>query len=225
MKPMASEYGKSAMRSLVFTGLLLVGALAGCATPPSTDAMNSGQAAYERGDYVSAMKNLSVAADQGHAAAYTLMGHLYRDGLGVAQDVGEAARHYTRGAELGYCAAQLSLARMYHIGGNLRRNEALAERWYREAAMRGYPWAQFALASFYEKGVLVQEDDVQAYFWFSILAANPQKLGNSVGWAMQEVAIISLAAIRDRMTANQFLEARDLLDERGIGPKRCADSA
>ncbi len=91
--------------------------------------------------------------------------------------------------------------------------------------MRGYPWAQFALASFYEKGVLVQKDDVRAYFWFRILAANPQKLGNSVGWATQEVAISSLAAIRDRMTANQFVEARDLLDERGTGPKRCADSA
>jgi hypothetical protein len=114
---------------------------------------------------------------------------------------------------------------MYHIGSSIVRDEALAEHWYREAARRGYPWAQFALASFYMNGVLVQKDDVQAYFWFSILAANPQKLGNSVGWAMQEVAISSLAAIRDRMTANQFVEARDLLDDRGIGPKRCADSA
>ncbi len=222
---MASEYGKSAMRPLVFTGLLLVGALAGCATAPSLDPLSAGERAYQRGDYVSAVKNLSVAADQGHAAAYTLMGHLYRDGLGVAEDGGEAAWPYTRGAELGHCAAQRSLARMYHIGSRLGRNEALAERWYREAATRGYPWAQFALASFYEKGVLVQKDDVRAYFWFRILAANPQKLGNSVGWAMQEVAISSLAAIRDRMTANQFMEARDLLDERGIGPKRCADSA
>ena len=222
---MASEYSKSAMRPLVFTGLLLVGALAGCTTGPSTDAMNSGQAAYERGDYVIAVKNLRMAADEGYPAAYTLMGHLYRDGHGVAQDGREAARHYTRGAQLGYCAAQLSLARMYHIGSDLRRNEVFAERWYREAAMRGYPWAQFALASFYEKGVLVQKDDVRAYFWFRILAANPQKLGNSVGWAMQEVAISSLAAIRDRMSANQFVEARDLLDERWIDPKRCADSA
>ncbi len=222
---MATEYGKSAMRPLVFTGLLLVGALAGCATAPSPDPLSAGQRAYERGDYVSAMKNLSVAADQGHAAAYTLMGHLYRDGLGVAQNGGEAARQYTRGAKLGHCAAQLSLARMYHIGSRLGGNETLAERWYREAAVRGYPWAQFALASFYEKGALVEKDDVQAYFWFSVLAANPRRLGNSVGLAMQEVAIISLAAIRDRMTANQFVEARDLLDERGIGPKQCADSA
>ena len=225
MKPMASEYGKSAMRLLVFTGLLLVGALAGCATGPSTDAMNSGQAAYERGDYVMAVKDLRIAADEGYPAAYTLMGHLYRDGLGVAQDGGEAARHYTRGAELGQCAAQLSLARMYHIGSRLGGNEILAERWYREAAVRGYPWAQFALASFYEKGVLVQADDVQAYFWFSILAANPQKLGNSVGWAMQEVAISSLVTIRDRMTAAQFVEARDLVDEWRIDAGGCTDSA
>ncbi len=222
---MASEYGKSAMRLLVFTGLLLVGALAGCATGPSTDAMNSGQAAYERGDYVMAVKNLRMAADEGYPAAYTLMGHLYRDGHGVAQDGREAARQYTRGAQLGYCAAQLSLARMYHIGSDLRRNEALAERWYREAAMRGYPWAQFSLASFYEKGVLVEKDDVQAYVWFNVLAANPRRLGNSVGLAMQEVAVGSLVTIRDRMTAAQFVEASDLVDELRIDAEGCTDSA
>ncbi len=213
------------MKFLVPVGMLLAAAVAGCALGSKPDPLARGQTAYERGDYVAAMENLSLAADQGHAAAYTFMGHLYRDGLGVPQDGPEAARQYARGAELGHCAAQLSLARMYHIGSRLDRNEALAARWYREAATRGYPWAQFALASFYEKGVLVQTDDVQAYFWFNILAANPQKLGNSVGWAMQEVAIRSLAAIRDRMTASQFVEARDLLDERGIDPKRCADSA
>ncbi len=213
------------MKFLVPAGMLLAAAVAGCASGSKPDPLARGQTAYEHGDYVSALENLSLAADEGHAAAYTLMGHLYRDGYGVAQDGPEAARQYTRGADLGYCAAQLSLARMYHIGTGLSRDKALAERWYREAAMRGYPWAQFALASFYEKGVLVQKDDVQAYFWFSILAANPQKLGNSVGLAMQEVAISSLGTIRNRMTANQFVEARDLLDERGIGPEGCADSA
>ncbi len=212
------------MKAVAVTGLLMVGALVGCATAPSPDAMNSGQAAYERGDYVLAMKNLSAAADEGYAAAYTLIGHLYRDGLGVARDGPEAARHYLRGAELGHCAAQLTLARMYHTGSKLGRDKALAERWYREAAMRGYPWAQFALASFYEKGMLVEKDDVQAYFWFSVLAANPRRLGNSVGMAMQEVAIGSLAAIRNGMTANQLIEVRDLLDERRSGQEACADS-
>ena len=213
------------MKSLVPAGMLLAAAVAGCASGSKLDPMARGQTAYERGDYVSAMENLSLAVDEGHAAAYTLMGHLYRDGLGVPQDGPEAARQYAHGAELGYCVAQLSLARMYHIGSRLDRNEALAERWYREAAIRGYPWAQFALASFYEKGVLVPKDDVQAYFWFSTLAANPQRLGNSVGLAMQEVAISSLRTIRNRMTARQFMEAGDILDERGIGPKGCADSA
>ena len=221
---MVPERRKSAMRPLVFTGLLLVGTVAGCATGSSPDALISGQTAYERGDYALAMKNLSVAADEGHAAAHTLIGHLYRDGLGVAQDGPEAARHYWRGAELGHCAAQLTLARMYHTGSKLGRDKALAERWYREAARRGYPWAQFALASFYEKGVLVEKDDVQAYFWFSVLAANPRRLGNSVGLAMQEVAIGSLATIRNRMTANQLIDVRDLLDERRSGQEACADS-
>ncbi len=185
--------------------VFLVGALAGCAMEPIADPWISGQTAYEHGDYDLAMKDLSMAADEGHAAAYTLIGHLYRDGRGVLPDGPEAVRHYTRGAELGQCAAQLSLARMYHIGGTLGRDEAQAERWYREAAMRGYPWAQFALASFYENGVLVQKDDVQAYFWFSALAENPRRLSNGVVLAMQEVAIKTLATIRKRMTTGQFI--------------------
>ena len=213
------------MKLIVLASVFIVGALAGCATAPSPDPWKSGQTAYEHGDYDLALKDLSMAAGEGHGAAYTLIGHLYRDGRGVAQDAPEAARHYTRAAELGQCAAQLSLARMYHIGSALGRDEALAERWYREAAVRGYPWAQFALASFYENGVLVRSDDVQAYFWFSALAENPRRLRNGVGLAMQEVAIRSLVTLRERMTVEQFIEARDLVEEQRIGPKVCADTA
>jgi hypothetical protein len=212
------------MKLVKLASVFLAGALAGCATAPTADHWVSGQAAFEHGDYILAIKDLSLAADEGHGAAYTLMGHLYRDGHGVAQDAPEAARHYTRGAELGQCAAQLSLARMYHIGSTLGRDEALAERWYREAAMRGYPWAQFSLASFYEKGVLVQKDDVQAYFWFIALVENPRRYGSGVGLAMQEVAIKTLVNIRERMTAGQFMEARDLVEERLAGSEACADN-
>ena len=213
------------MRLLQLAWVFLVGALAGCTAAPTADPGISGQAAYQHGDYDLAMKILGMAVDEGHTAAYTLIGHLYRDGHGVDQDGPEAARYYTRGAELGQCAAQLSLARMYHIGSSLGRDEALAERWYREAAMRGYPWAQFALASFYENGMLVQKDDVEAYFWFSALAENPRRLTNGVGLAMQEVAIRSLLTLRERMTVEQFIEARDLVEERRTGSEGCSDSA
>ncbi len=212
------------MKLVKLASVFLVGVLAGCDTEPTADHWISGQAAFEHGDYILAIKDLSLAADEGHGAAYTLIGHLYRDGHGVAQNAPEAVRQYTRGAELGQCAAQLSLARMYHIGSTLGRDEALAERWYREAAMRGYPWAQFALASFYANGVLVRKDDVQAYFWFSALAENPRRFGNGVGLAMQEVAIKTLVNIRERMTARQFMEARDLVEERLAGSEACADS-
>jgi hypothetical protein len=212
------------MKLFKLARVLLVGVLVGCASDPTRDPWISGQAAYSHGDYDLAVKDLSLAADEGHGAAHTLMGHLYRDGHGVAENGMEAARHYNRAAELGQCAAQLSLARMYHIGSKLGRNEALAERWYREAARRGYPWAQFALASFYENGVLVQKDDVRAYFWFSALAANPRRLSNGVGLAMQEVATRSLVTIRERMSARQFMEARDLVEDRRGGSQDCADN-
>lgn len=208
------------MRVLFGVTALLFAAFPGCAAEPPCANLETGQAAYQRGDYAFATDQLSIAAERGCGAAHTLLGHILRDGHG---DTGrsDAETHYLQAAQQGDCTAQLSLARMYHLRGAKSPSEKEALRWYEAAAKNGSPWAQLALASFFDQGTLVQRDDVQAFYWFSLLAARPVEIGDSTSWTLQEVAMRSLVAIRNRMTADQFIDAMDLLEEQRIDPTEC----
>ena len=116
------------MKLVNLASVFLVGALAACATIPTADPWISGQAAFEHGDYDLAMKDLSMAAREGHVAAYTLMGHLYRDGHGVARSGTKAARNYTRAAELGQCAAQRMTVEQIIEAGDLVEERRIGSR-------------------------------------------------------------------------------------------------
>lgn len=203
------------------TALIFAALPAGAAERPCTG-FEAGQAAYQRGDFASATEQLTAAAERGCVAAHTLLGHIHRDGHG---DSGrsEAEAHYLHAARQGDCTAQLSLARMYHLRGSSGPGKTEALDWYEAAAKNGSPWAQLALASFFDQGTLVQRDDVQAFYWFSVLAARPVQTEDRTSWALQEVAVRSLVALRDRMTADQFVDAMDLVEEQTVDPMGCVD--
>ena len=59
-------------------------------------------AAYERGDYATALEELRPLAEQGDARAQTLIGLMYREGSGVPQNDAEAVKLYRKAAEKGY---------------------------------------------------------------------------------------------------------------------------
>lgn len=193
--------------------MVLIGVLAGHAAGPVSAGYEEGTAAYRRGDYVTAMQELRPLADIGHLGAHTLLGDLYRDGLGVRPDYAEAVRHYRWSSERGHCPAMFALARMYHLGRGADRDHAAALAWYRAAARRGHVWAQFTLASFYEKGLLVPKDDVRAYFWFSLLAAGPRTADDFADTVRRRLAAESIEIIRDRMTSDQIAETLRLVEE------------
>lgn len=180
-----------------------------------------GQVAYQEGHYATAFRELLSSAERGNAVANTLIGNLYRDGLGVAQDYAAAARHYRRGAEGGSCPAMFALARMYHLGRGVAEDPAVAAKWYRSAAERGHTWAQFDLATFHEKGLLVLRDPVQAYFWYNAVVANPQPGEDFAVTARRRVAARSLDIIYNDMTPDQIAEALRLIDDRDPDPKAC----
>ena len=208
------------MRVLFGATVLLFAALPGYAAEPPCASFETGQAAYQRGDYTLATDQLTIAAERGCAAAHTLLGHILRDGHG-GPGRSDAETHYLQAARQGDCTAQLSLARMYHLGGAKSPSNKDAMRWYEAAARNGSSWAQLALASFFDEGTLVQRDDVQAFYWFSVLAARPIDVEDRTSWALQEIAVRSLVAIRDRMTADQFMDAMDLVEEQMIDPLGC----
>ncbi len=208
------------MKILFWVAVLLVAALPGNATEPFRVNFVTGQAAYQTGDYVLAMEQLTIAAEHGYVAAHTLLGHILRDGHDE-NGRSEAETHYLQAARHGDCTAQLSLARMYHLGGYKSPDKEKATHWYEVAARNGSAWAQFALASFFDKGALVERDNVQAFFWFRVLAARPLEFEDRTSLALLEVAITSLVVVRDRMTGEQLADALDLLDEQWVDPVGC----
>ena len=79
-------------------------------------------------------KNLLAAAEQGAARAQFILGNMYRQGEGVAQDDAEAVRWYRLAAEQGLARAQYSLGLMYTIGWGVPQDHAEAMRWLGLAA-------------------------------------------------------------------------------------------
>ncbi|MCK5088564.1 MAG: sel1 repeat family protein, partial [Hyphomicrobiaceae bacterium] len=52
--------------------------------------------AFDQGQYLTALKLAEEEAAKGSKEAYTLMGEIYAEGLGVAQDLGKAADAYAK---------------------------------------------------------------------------------------------------------------------------------
>ena len=79
--------------------------------------------AYQRGDYTTAMRLVRPLADQGNAKAQEMVGRMYEQGQGVAQNYGEAYKWYRLAADQGNADAQFSLGEMYSEGRGVPRNK------------------------------------------------------------------------------------------------------
>jgi TPR repeat protein len=65
-----------------------------------------GQAAYDKHDYATALKEWQPLAEQGEAAAQLKLGVMYAKGLGVAQSDATASLWFRKSAEQGNPLAQ-----------------------------------------------------------------------------------------------------------------------
>lgn len=147
--------------------LCLGAALGGTAIAgPREDA----NAAYEREDYATALRNYRVAADQGDATAQYRLGAMYQYGEGVAEDAAEAARWYRAAADKGHAPAMFSLARAYGYGSGVAEDEVEEVRWYLAAAGKGHGPAMHELAAEYDYGNTAIQDPVKAVRWYRAAA-------------------------------------------------------
>ena len=101
-----------------------------------------GYAAYESGDYATALREFKPLAEQGDADAQNSMGWMYQKGLGVPQDFKTALKWYTLAAEQGNAYAQYNLGHMYTNGKGVPQDNKTAVKWFRLAAKQGHPRAQ-----------------------------------------------------------------------------------
>jgi hypothetical protein len=138
-----------------------------------------GRAAYERGDYATAIKKLRPLAEAGNAEVQNNLGAMYAKGHGVPQDAKEAAKWYRKAAEQGVAKAQAALGGMYFRGLGVSQDYKEAIKWLRLAAEQGVAEAQAALGEMYEKGLGVPQNKIVAYALYNLAAANSSKVATS----------------------------------------------
>ena len=80
--------------------------------PANSADLQTGLEAYERGDFVAALREFRTLAEQGHAEAQFQVGFMYSVGRGVPEDDAEAVKWYRKAAEQGNAAAQYNLGAM-----------------------------------------------------------------------------------------------------------------
>jgi uncharacterized protein len=134
--------------------------------------VEDGNAAYQRGDYQTAVKVLQPLVDQGNADAQDILAIMYYVGQGEPQNRAEAIRLYRLAAEQGNAHAQDALGFAYQNGVGVQRDVSEAAKWFRKAADQDNLDAQFNLGEMYELGNGVPQDYVLAYMWFTLVASH-----------------------------------------------------
>jgi hypothetical protein len=166
-------------RFALLIGTLMVGVLFGnreAVAEPLDDA----NAAYQRGDFATALPIARALAKQGVAAAQAMLGYMYRDGKGVAKDEKEAVKWFHILAEQGYPTAQFMLGKMYREGRGVLQDYKEASKWFRLAAEQGDAMAQLNLGTMYQQAEGVPQDDKEAVKWYRLAAEQGSAIGQAL---------------------------------------------
>ena len=105
--------------------------------PVAADQFADATAAYNSGDYATALKLIRPLAERGDAAAQGNLGTLYVLGKGVPQDFAQAVKWFRKAADKGNAHAQAKLGVTYAKGEGVPRNYVLAHMWWSLAAAAG----------------------------------------------------------------------------------------
>jgi TPR repeat protein len=92
--------------------------------------LDAGVKAYNQGDYKTATREFTAAAEARDPAGLHLLASLYYQGHGVAKDLPRAIELFTAAAEKGYRASQANLGLMYQTGNGVTRNIEKAISFY-----------------------------------------------------------------------------------------------
>lgn len=185
------------MKHLFILCILLLAFLAG--TPVSSADFQKGVDAAKKGDFATALKELTPLAEKGDAEALHNLGWIYSDGL---QDYKTAIKWYTLAAEQGVASSQFNLGLMYQNGEAVLQDYKAAAKWYTLAAKQGMARAQDNLGVMYANGTGVLQDLVRAHMWFNIAASSGYKN-----------AFENRGKVAKKMTPAQIEKAQDLARE------------
>ena len=100
-----------------------------------------GYAAYERQDYITAVRKWRIVAERGDRSGQSILGSMYAQGQGVPQDYFIAVKWYRLAAAQGEIKAQYKLGFMYANGQGVPRDFVRSYMWSYLAAIAGHPEA------------------------------------------------------------------------------------
>ncbi len=118
-------------------------------------ALEDGSAAYDAGDYATALTDFKLAAQAGSALAQRRLGGMYFIGKGVTQDRKEAIKWFRLAAAQGSAEAQFILGNMYGMGQGVAVDLKRSYMWFQLAAALGDEGAARAL------NILENSEDLQ----------------------------------------------------------------
>ncbi len=119
------------------------------------------------GDFETALREFTTAAEAGLDLAQYNLAILYFTGQGVAQDLGKAFQWTEAAALQGHINAQYNLGSLYVAGQGVDRDVDAGVDWFARAGKAGHAAAAFALASLYHAGDELAKDEVLAHAWAS----------------------------------------------------------
>jgi TPR repeat protein len=187
--------------------ILIVALIVGLAAP-AWAGFDEGLAAYERGDYEAAFREMKPLAEQGNAPARYNLGLMYRHGQGVPQDYAEAVRWWRKAAEQGDGNGQSGLGSMYYEGKGVPQDYTEAAVWYWRAADQGIAAAQAGLGVMFGRGQgVLPQDYVRAHMW-SNLAASRYPPGEA-----RNMAVHNRDELEKVMTPVELAKAQSLARE------------
>lgn len=138
-----------------------------------------GEAAYKRGDYAAALRELQPLAEQGDAHAQAYVGYLNETGRGVPANPAAAILWYKKaiaqagkGNPAGVSWARYNLAAMLREGRGGAKDAKAAAALFEQAALQNEPDAQYQLGVMLHSGEGISADVAKAITWFKKAAGN-----------------------------------------------------
>jgi uncharacterized protein len=123
----------------MFRGMLLAAGLIVAATTSLAADYDTGVAAFDRGDFAKALKELRPLTERGHAGAEFMLGAMYFYGKGVPGDPGTAAVWFAKAARQGNASAQLAFGSLHIRGIGVKQDLVKAHMWLSLAATSDLP--------------------------------------------------------------------------------------
>lgn len=170
MAQIESGFVAKLLTKTMFAGVMLLALWAASLAQANT--LEEAKQKLLQKDYAAAHSIYLSLANQNDAKACYNLGLMYQDGDGVAKNMDEAVKWYTKSAELNYKEAQYTLASLVFQRQIQSISYPQAVTYYEQAAKQGHVKSQLNLGMLYLRGDVIAQDIPAAVQWLSLAASN-----------------------------------------------------